>query len=264
VRKFTGFLRENHLNASDDSLYQFKAHLLEDYAPASVNLWLSGVRSFFTWAHDNEFLLGDVPKIKGAKRKNANRAHKKDILTSAQVKALLGAPDTSSPVGVRDAAILYLFCFCALRTIEVHRMNLEDISMVSGVPVIRIQGKGSLEKDEQAVVTNPGAQKALFEWIALRGDNPGALFTSLSNRASGERLTTLSIRRMVKKYLRQIGIDNPRITTHSLRHTAGTVVARKDLLAAKTLLRHRNINTTLIYAHEADRLDNPPETLIDY
>jgi integrase len=87
------------------------------------------------------------------------------------------------------------------------------------------------------------------------------LFASLSNRNGGGRLTTRTLRRIIKARLRAIGIDSDRLTAHSVRHTCITLAlqAGATVQEAQALARHANINTTLIYAHNIDRIKQAPE-----
>ena len=88
-------------------------------------------------------------------------------------------------------------------------------------------------------------------WIALQ-------------RSRWERLGTSAIRHMVKGYYQQAGIVDKRKTTHSLRHSAISKVAKQNVMKARQVARHASIDTTMIYVHENDRLTDPGEQFIDY
>ena len=128
-----------------------------------------------------------------------------------------------------------------------------------------VQGKGRSECDEWVTVPEMAAA-AVYDWLAVRGNKPGALFISLSNRTHGQRLTLRAIRFIVKDAYRKAGITSERKTTHSLRHTAATAAIRGGAtpLRVKSMLRHRSMDTTLIYYHEFDRITNPAENHISY
>jgi integrase/recombinase XerC/integrase/recombinase XerD len=153
-----------------------------------------------------------------------------------------------------------------LRTVEVIRANIGDIRQQGGEALLWIQGKGQDSKDQFVVLTN-GTSAPIYEYLRARGTTGKgeALFASISDRNGGDRLATRSIRRIVKERLRAIGIDSERLTAHSLRHTCITISleAGATIQEAQALARHANINTTLIYAHNIDRLKNAPERLID-
>ena len=233
--------------------------------PSSINTWFAGVKRFFEWGVGEGWLMVNPTEgVKNIKRRGTTKRHLRDALTDREVLRILAQPDTSTDAGKRDYAMLCLMAFCALRQIEIHRLDLEDLSTADGYPVLRLTGKGSNDDDEIAVVYHPKAQDAIYDWLSVRGSEDGPLFIGLGNRSRGQRLSLRSIRGIVKGYYKDAGIVNGRKTTHSLRHSAITKVARQDIMKAKQVARHVNINTTMIYVHEADRLDNPGEALIDY
>ena len=90
------------------------------------------------------------------------------------------------------------------------------------------------------------------------------LFVSTSNNNKGQRLTTRSISGIVKKRLKAAGYTSNRLTAHSLRHTAGTLNLMNGgtLEETQQLLRHSNINTTMIYLHHLERENNQSEKRI--
>lgn len=153
-----------------------------------------------------------------------------------------------------------------LRTIEVVRADVSDIRQEGGEAVLWIQGKGREVKDEFVVLT-PDTLDPIYDYLSLRNvkSDSEPLFASVSLRNNNERLTTRSVSRIVKTRLRNAGINNKRLTAHSLRHTAITLAlqAGATIQEAQALGRHSNINTTLIYAHNVNRILNAPERKID-
>ena len=70
----------------------FKAAMLANAKASSVNVWLSGVRAFYAWAVESgHMLMNPAAQIKGAKRKGANKTHKRDALTQAEAGRELGS-----------------------------------------------------------------------------------------------------------------------------------------------------------------------------
>ena len=106
---------------------------------------------------------------------------------------------------------------------------------------------------------------ALEDYLRARKATPqGPLFTSLAHRNAGQRLTTKSISRIIKAHLTAAGLVSDRITAHSLRHTAATEALKAGATIQETqqFMRHTNINTTLIYAHNLEKENNPCGELI--
>lgn len=265
ARRFLSFCQEQDLDArAPDSVREWKAALLTEYKPATVNAWLAGVKALFAWLSETGIISHNPAEhIKGAKRKGTNKRHARESLTDSEMRRLLALPDESAQ-GKRDAAILALMSYAALRQVEVYRADLADLKTQSGRLVLEVQGKGRQEKDEIVVIMGD-AEQALRDWISARGSDEGALFVSLSNRSRGERLCLRAIRGIVKKYYSLAGIVGNK-TTHSLRHTAITkaISAGVPIQKVKGLARHSSIETTMIYFHELDRLEDPAEAYISY
>ena len=267
MQKFTDWMQAEHpASISPDTIRLWQAHMLKDNQKRSVNTWLAGVRSFFTWCTDARLIpYNPTATVKGASRKGETQIHRKNPLTNAEVRRLLAMPDTSTAQGARDFAILHLFLFTAMRSVEINRANLSDWQTIGTQQVIYYQGKGHNEADDYKVVVDPVAD-AVQLWLSYRGNKPGPLFTSLSDRSQGERLSLRAIRNLIKDHMRKAGIDDPKKTTHSLRHTAITnaIVNGAPLRVVQTLAGHASANTTSIYIHNVDRLQNPGEKFIDY
>lgn len=237
------------------------------YRPASVNAWLAGVRAFFAWAVASRRLTSDPTLgIRGVMRRGSGRRHTRSALTDQEVLRVLSIPVRSNPQGRRDYAILCLMAYTAARQIELHRADLSDLATSGGKLVLNVQGKGREEKDEVLVLVNPEVENALHDWLSDRGKRPGPLFTSLSRRGPGERLSLRSIRRLVKGYYMAAGVSGEDKTTHSLRHSAITSAVRHGAPVQKvrSMARHASIDTTMIYFHEVDRVENPAEAFIKY
>ena len=267
MQKFTDWMQAEHPDSiSPDTIREWLAYMLKDNQKRSVNTWLAGVRSFFTWCTDARLIpYNPTATVKGASRKGETQAHRKNPLTNAEVRRLLAMPDTSTAQGARDSAILHLFLFTAMRSVEIHRADLADWQTIGNQQVIYYQGKGHDDKDAFKIIVEPVAD-AVQVWLSYRGNKPGPLFTSLSDRSQGERLSLRAIRNLIKDYMRNAGIDDPKKTTHSLRHTAITnaIVNGATLRQVQVLAGHASANTTSIYIHNVDRLTNPGEKLIDY
>jgi len=239
----------------------------QGYKKRTINTWLSGQKAFFRWALDARLIpWNPTTTVRGKSRKGETRNHVRKVLTNAEVRALLAQPDKSTDQGVRDFAILSMFVFTAMRTVEVHRADLADLQTIGNQPVLYFQGKGHTDKTSDYKVINDTLADALQNWIRVRGTQPGALFTSLSDRSNGQRLSLRALRDIVKTHMINAGIDDSAKTTHSLRHTAITnvILHGGSIQQAQTLAGHVNSATTDIYIHAVDRLQNPAENLIDY
>lgn len=248
------------------------------YRPGAINTWYAGVRAFFTWAVSHDRLPADpAERVKGERRDGTGEAHRRRPLTDTEILRVLSQPNTSSPAGKRDRAILALMCYAALRSVEVHRARRDHLETRGKRLVLKVHGKRRAEATEIVVVAHPDLQEALYDWLAARDawlaehwpeerPEPEAMFISLSDRSRGKALSLAAIRRLVKSYFRTAGVRDPYKTTHSLRHSAITSAVEHGAPVQKVqaLARHVNIGTTMIYFHESDRLKDPAEDYIDY
>jgi len=225
----------------------------QKFQPTTIGAYLVAVRQFFQWLEIHR-LYPDVTKgIKGAKR---GRGFRRDALTIPQIHRLLDSIDRSDSKGRRDFALINLLIRTGLRSIEVARCVVGNIRPVNSDAIgLWVQGKGHEEADEFVILTED-CISPIMAYLSDRGslkqDDP--LFASLSDGSYSSSLSTRTIRRVVKERLRAIGINSPRLTSHSLRHTAVSLSLEggASLQEAQKLARHADISTTTIYAHNID------------
>ena len=240
----------------------YRDRLKETKKPTTVQAYIIAVKLFFSWLEQEGIYPNVAEHIKGAK---LDRDHKKDYLTTKQVNKLLNGIDRDTIKGKRDYAILSLMVTAGLRTIEIERANIEDIRTVADFTALYIQGKGHEEKTDYVKVVEQ-VEDAIRDYLNARGERDGKapLFASIANRDAGERMTTRSISRIAKERLQAVGLDSERLTAHSLRHTTATLnlLNGGTIEETKQLLRHTNINTTLIYSHALERTRNNSEARV--
>ena len=238
-------------------LLQYKDELLlSGMSSLTVGSYITSVRRFYEWTEANKFYPNVAKGIKTPKRK---QQFKKQPLLPAQATALLNYYQDKA---LRDYAIITLLLRTGLRTIEVIRASVEDITFKGSQRVLLVQGKGRDERDNFVLLTDK-AYQPIAEYLATR-DNINTsepLFTSTSNNSKGERLTTRSISYIAKEGLKAIGLDERSFTAHSLRHTTAVNILRAggSLETAQFTLRHSNPATTQIYTatlNEERRLQN--------
>ncbi len=264
LKRFVEWLRANDvMQPTRADILNYKSYLLENFTACTVSSYLTALKGLYVYLEAEKITPNIANGIKGAKHQ---RGFKKDPLTVEQVKNVLIEIDTSTTTGKRDFAIVNLLIRTGLRTIEIERANIEDIRQQGGEALLYIQGKGRDSKDDFVLLTE-ATLKPIRDYIKARGKTKPTdpLFISHSDRNTGGRLTTRSISRIVKENLRGAGIDSERITAHSLRHTAVTLslIGGATIQEAQSMARHKNINTTLIYAHNINRIKQAPERRID-
>ncbi len=269
VEKLIEWLEANPRTIDAAAIKAWRDALRADYAPVTVNTWLSAVRSFFGWLLEQKQTPYDpTAQVKSVPTKSS-RVHKRDELTNNEVRRLFELIDGSQPEGLRLGAMIALMAYCGLRQVEVQRANVEHIQDKGGRKVLWVQGKGRQSADEFVVLPD-SAENALSNWLSVHPTKPllptTPLFCGIGNRSRGQRLTTTHIRREVKALFKLAGVTAPTKTTHSLRHSAISNAIRNggNLMQVQAMARHTDPKTTMIYVHEIARTDAPAEDLIDY
>jgi integrase/recombinase XerD len=245
-------------------ILEYKEDLLRSgMSSLTVGSYITSVRRFYEWAEANKYYQNVAKGIKTPPRK---QQFKKQPLTADQATALISYYQDKA---LRDYAIVNLLLRTGLRTIEVIRANVEDITFKGSQRVLLVHGKGRAERDNFVLLTDK-AYQPIAQYLATRGNINGSdpLFTSTSNNSQGERLSTRSISYIAKEGLKSIGLDERSFTAHSLRHTTAVNILRAggSLETAQFTLRHSNPATTQIYTatlNEERRLQNSGEALID-
>ena len=172
-------------------------------------------------------------------------------LSMVQARTLLKSVDASTVIGKRDRLMIALMLFNGLRTCEVERINIEDVSTREGVPVVYLQRKGKVDKNDM-VVLHQKAVEYFEDYISERDfDCKEPLFISHRECDRGKviRLSRQAVARMVKKRLRKIGINDRKISAHSLRHTFGSLLVEQnvDMEDIRELMGHSSTAVTKIY-----------------
>lgn len=250
VRDFLSWAdRTNVVEPKTTDVLNYKHDLADrGLSPYSVSAYLSALRQFFNWT-ETEGLYPNIARgVRGAKTR---RGFNKDALTASEVRRILQASESD-----RESALLTLLFTTGLRTVEVIRADVGDLRTQGGKTILYVQGKGRDAKDDFVVVPVK-ATETLYRYLSTRGpvNDSKPLFIGDGNRNRG-RLTTRTIRRIVTGIFHRAGLSSPKLTTHSTRHTAVTLAltAGASVQEAQALARHANVGTTMIYAHNLDRL----------
>lgn len=230
---------------------------------STITLYLTATKIFFRWTAQERIYPNIADHLKTGLKPTHN--HKKDALSIEQCKDLVANVKGNSVKDLRDAAILTLMTTAGLRTIEIVRANVGDIRFERGKVFLYVWGKGHASADEKVLLSKQ-AHKAIRVYLKARGkvNATDPLFVSTSRSNRGARLETQTISRMVKKNLRGIGLDSPRLTAHSLRHAvcSNLLFAGVELPKIQMIARHRSLSTTMIYQHAFERYNNDGEQIL--
>ncbi|OSM05010.1 site-specific tyrosine recombinase XerD [Magnetofaba australis] len=236
------------LRATRRDLTDYLANLAEaGRTAATVSRRLSSLRRLFTHLRDAG-LREDDPTARLSRPKM--RRQIPQTLTEDEVEALLSAPDISTDLGVRDAAMLELMYATGLRVTELVTITTDGVDLEGGF--VRVIGKG----DKERIV--PMGEEALDRVrdylkharpMLLRGRRSSALF--VTRRAAA--MTRHNFWHIVKRCAADAGIVKP-LSPHGIRHAFATHLLNHgaDLRAVQMMLGHADIATTEIYTHVAN------------
>ncbi len=270
VLAFSQFLAPRALAqaARDDVLRFLGARHEAGYQARSSARTLSALRSFFRFTvRTGQCVIDPCTDVDSPQ---LGRPLPKG-LTEHDVEALLAAPDVSTPLGLRDRAMLELLYATGLRVSELVGLRRDQYSAQQGV--VRVTGKGSKERlvpvGETAVAWMRRYMEASAEGL-LPGKRPrisgattsdhsslGPSTTAITGRQlfpgrDGAALTRQAFWHRVKRHASQAGIGTE-VSPHTLRHAFATHLLDHgaDLRAVQLLLGHADLGTTQIYTHVA-------------
>jgi len=235
------------LGVDDTALSGYFAARHTETRASSANRRLTVFRRFYQWALREHMIEAD-PCLLLRPAKQAPRFPK--TLSEAQVVALLEAPDTETPLGLRDRTMLELMYASGLRVSELTNMKTIEVGLNEGVARV-VGGKGDKER-----LVPFGAQAS--DWLRrYLADGRPALLTGrvcdeLFVTQRGEGMTRQTFWHLIKKHARDADIHAP-LSPHTLRHAFATHLLNHgaDLRVVQLLLGHADISTTQIYTHVA-------------
>jgi integrase/recombinase XerD len=238
------------VQAHEDDISAYFTERHEQTRATTANRRLTVFKRFFRWALRERLVVVD-PTLRLIAARQPPRVPK--TLSEAQVEALLNAPDTATPLGQRDRAMLELMYASGLRVSEL--VTLKTFHVGHNEQVLRVTGKGNKER---LVPFGQIAGQWLQTWLGdgrrevLAGQQSEDLFITSRGTKAGEAMSRVMFWNLVKKYALQAGITVP-LSPHTLRHAFATHLINHgaDLRAVQMLLGHADISTTTLYTHVA-------------
>lgn len=274
IKQFVNYFAESGksiFTATSDDVYAWLEMLRAEKSASTVQTYLVAVRLFYSFLKAENVISENPAEGMKAGVKINRDIHKRDYLSVNQAQNLIAQMPKGTEKDLRNRAVVALMVTCGLRCCEVQKALYGDLRTLGDTNVLYILGKGRDEKTEYVKVS-PSVYQMLQEYLAVRfkGSKPkdkDYLFMSVSRNHSADaddELSTQAIRAIVKQAMKDIGYDDSRHTAHSLRHTAATLMLRsgEELENVKQVLRHSNVQTTMIYAHALEREKNNAELAV--
>ncbi|HEX6157746.1 MAG TPA: site-specific tyrosine recombinase XerD [Burkholderiales bacterium] len=239
LQQLTGFLKNTTLEkAGEADLFAFLGSRKGRASSAARRV--STLKRFYQYCLRERRIKVD-PTLKLDPPKRAPRFPKS--LSEADVEALLAAPNTATPMGLRDRAMLELLYATGLRVSELVALKVFEVNLDAGV--VRAMGKGSKER---LVPLGEEAADWISKYVKSRSGRSDTLF--LTNRGAG--MTRQAFWHLIRRYGAR-AIPGKKLSPHVLRHAFATHLINHgaDLRVVQLLLGHADISTTQIYTHVA-------------
>jgi integrase/recombinase XerD len=213
-------------------------------APSSASRHLSAIRSFHRF-----LVMEDHSAADPTEHLQAPRVWKRlpNVLHQNEIEKLMAQPNTSTPAGLRDRAMLELMYAAGLRVSEL--LSLKTSDLLAELKYVRVLGKGLRER-----VVPVGSEAV--RWVGrYREEIRPLLANPLSDEVlflnlRGNGLSRMGFWKILRKYVIMAGIRTP-VSPHTLRHSFATHLLEggADLRAVQEMLGHADISTTQIYTH---------------
>ena len=237
-----GLLRFQHTQA-------VRSVLASQYSAATANKMLSALKQTLRTAWSLEYMSAEeyqrAVDLKAVRGEQPDAAAGRALSFGEWLGLFSACQADGSPSGVRDAAIIALLKIAGLRRSEVAALQRENFNQ--NTQTLTIHGKRN--KVRTVPIEDQGALDALSDWLYLRGEATGALFTRI--RKGGtilmDGLSDQAIYSILKKRGEEAGLSE--FTPHDMRRTfAGDLLdAGVDLVTVKNLMGHSDANTTAGY-----------------
>jgi integrase/recombinase XerD len=269
VRDFLTWCQAHGLHpalATEDDLKAYRAHLVEQYARATVATRLAAIRRFYQAAVWRGYRTDNPAAGIRPPRERTARDERVRFLPLEGLKRLLDAPRGDGLRATRDRAILALMGVHGLRVGEIVALDVADLDPDAGT--VSVPGKGGKRRTVYLVDIS---RQRLADWLAVReraaGEGETALFVALdrAKRFTGRRMTRRAVEALTDRYLERLGLKRSGISCHSLRHSAAVWArafgATVDALA--DMLGHASVDTTRVYARIVNRMQENPARFLE-
>lgn len=178
--------------------------------------------------------------------------------STKQLRSLFAGPDLSTPIGVRDLAILKTLYGSGPRVDEVRYLDVDDLH--HGRKDIYLHYRKVKGGEERVVHLLRSPSEAIMNWLAIRENHVDAtdtraLFVSMTSNRAGSRLSVKAYNEILKKYASLVGIKNERVFVHKMRATFATDLYDLgfDILEISYIMGHKSVETTQRYIAISER-----------
>lgn len=268
IREFLSWCKDNDfkpLRLQEPHIILYRDYLIDKKQKVNtVTAKLNAIRKFYHIAQKFHIIQDNPAEDVKAPRDPDAALINIPYLSAGKLEYLFRSIPNETEKELRDKVIIAFMAIEGLRTVEIHRMNEEDINIEQQTILIHGKGKNALiypRPDTFALLMRYLKNKDRFRMNANKhkaDDKLTPVFTSTSNNMYGHRIIRQAVRDAVNKWLTATGLKEKGKAGHMLRHTCATLLYKetKDLKQIQETLRHSNINMSSKYAHLTDRQEN--------
>ncbi len=215
------------------------------YSNSTIARYIASIRGLHSFLFSTNKVSADITELIEAPQVDRKLP---EVLSYEMIEEILSQIDVSTPLGIRDRAIIELLYACGLRVSELINLRFSDIFFDD--EIITIFGKGSKERvipiGTEAIKWLDTYEKKARNFLLKDNKEEGIVF--LNQR--GKKITRMGVWKIIDKYVKQTTI-NFSVHPHSFRHAFATHLLEggADLRVVQEMLGHSSITTTQIYTH---------------
>ncbi len=244
VEALLGTVGDDPAGLDATGVRRFVLEYIQQHAPASAGCVTTVVRCFLRYLVAQGRCVADlveaVPKVPTWRLARLPR-----YLPDDDVERIIEACNRESPVARRDRAMLLLLARLGLRASDVVGLRIGDLDWAQGR--LRVAGKG---RRETRLPLPQDAGDAILRYLEEERPAAATDHVFLTARAPIRPLTSGGLRSVLWHRIELAGVQSPSRGTHVLRHSLATRLLREgvSLDTIGAVLRHRDVNTTALYA----------------
>ena len=268
IREFLSWCKDNDfkpLRLQEPHIILYRDFLLEKKQKVNtVAAKLNAIRKFYHIAQKFHIIQDNPAEDVKPPRDPDAALINIPYLSAGKLEYLFRSIPKETEKELRDKVIIAFMAIEGLRTVEIHRMNEEDINVEQQTIIIHGKGKNAM------IYPRPDTFALLMRYLESKdrflmnrngsyiNEEMTPVFTSTSNNMYGHRLIRQAVRDAVNKWLATAGLKEKGKAGHMLRHTCATLLYQetKDLKQVQETLRHSSTNMSSKYAHLTDRQEN--------
>jgi integrase/recombinase XerD len=270
LNQFFAFTAKHPSDIKQSDLIRYRHHLEHlQRTSSTIRLHLSAISGYYTFCISHNLTLRNP--VRGVNQPATNSYIKATWLNKEQAKTLLSQPNRNTIKGKRDYAIILTFLLTGLRRKELANIMRGDIQEKDGKIYLSYDCKGGARiiRDIPDICWEAMEDYLDFSGREINDDSP--IFSSVTNAGENLRrfygrnshngchpLTPEAIRQMIAYYSHCAFGDKIKVSPHTLRHTAGTLLRKsgRTLEEVQSFLKHRRIDTTRRYLHVVESTDS--------